>query len=43
MNRPVIWTNSLYLYRDSIVFRTFDHREKTWLKEMDRWISLPGR
>jgi Icc-related predicted phosphoesterase len=41
MNRQTIWTNSLYLYPNSIVVRTFDHRGRTWLEALDRRIPLP--
>ncbi len=43
MNRQTIWSNSLYLYPDSIIVRTFDHRERSWLKTLDRRIPLPSR
>jgi len=43
MNRQTIWTNSLYLYPDSIVVRTFDHRGNSWLRALDRRIPLTSR
>jgi hypothetical protein len=36
-----IWTNSLSLYRDSVVVRTYDHKQQTWLKDQDRTIKAP--
>ena len=33
-----IWTNSLFLYPDRVVVRTFDHRRGVWLEGLDREI-----
>jgi 3',5'-cyclic AMP phosphodiesterase CpdA len=33
-----IWTNSLYLYPDKVVVKTYDHKKGTWLKAMTRDI-----
>ena len=38
MNRAGIWTNSLYLFPDRVVIRTYDHRKGTWLPELERTI-----
>ncbi len=36
-----LWSNSLYLYPDKVLVRTFDHRQKTWLTNLDRVIRRP--
>ena len=41
MNRGVIWTNSLFLYPDKVVIKTFDHHEEKWCPELERVIMLP--
>ncbi len=41
MNRGTIWTNSLYLYQDKVVVRTYNHQENTWMPELDRTIEVP--
>lgn len=38
MERQTIWTNSLYLYEDRIVIKTFNHKIGEWLSEMEREI-----
>ncbi|HWR39990.1 MAG TPA: metallophosphoesterase [Patescibacteria group bacterium] len=43
LDRKNIWTNSLYLYSDKIVVRTFDHGRKTWLDNLDRTFIVPNR
>jgi 3',5'-cyclic-AMP phosphodiesterase len=40
MDRTTIWTNSLFLYPDKIVIRTFNHSTKTWMKELERTIPV---
>lgn len=40
MDRQTIWTNSLYLYRDRIIIRTFNHRKKLWEEHLDRVVYL---
>jgi len=40
MNRTTIWTNSLFLYPDKIVIRTFNHNTETWMKELERTIPI---
>ena len=40
MDRETIWTNSLYLYSDKVVVRTFNHTSKQWEDRLDRTISL---
>jgi 3',5'-cyclic-AMP phosphodiesterase len=41
MKRETIWTNSLFLYPDKVVVRTFNHREGAWQPELERTIPLP--
>ena len=36
-----LWTNSLYLYPDKVVVRTYDHRNGYWLDELKREIKPP--
>jgi hypothetical protein len=31
-----IWTNSLFLYPDRVVVKTFDHKKDAWLDAMTR-------
>ncbi len=38
MDRQTIWSNSLYLYKDRIVVKTFNHRTGQWLGDMERII-----
>ena len=37
-NGPDIYTNSLYLFEDKIVIRTYSHRQHAWLPQFDRVI-----
>jgi Icc protein len=39
MNRETIWTNSLFLYPDKVVVRTYQHKQDTWLPAFDRIVS----
>lgn len=43
MNRDTIWTNSLFLYSDKIVVKTYQHKTGSWLPDFERTISLPRR
>lgn len=43
MDRENIWTNSLYLYSDKIVVRTFDHKTKNWMDNLERTFIVPNR
>lgn len=36
-----IWTNSLFLYPDRVVVKTYDHKQGLWLKSMDRTMTIP--
>ncbi|WP_416177301.1 metallophosphoesterase family protein [Dialister sp.] len=35
-----VWTNSLYLYKDKIVIKTWDHKKGEWMDNMTRTITL---
>ena len=37
--REVVWTNSLFLYPDRVVVKTFDHAKGVWLKKNERAIA----
>lgn len=39
--RTDIWTNSLYLYPDKVVVRTYDHKNGYWWDELTREIKPP--
>ncbi len=36
-----LWTNSLFLYRDRVEVKTFDHKKSDWLHNLDRTIVRP--
>lgn len=38
-NESDIYTNSLYLFEDKIVIRTYSHRQHAWLPQFDRVIA----
>ena len=40
LDGEVIWTNSLYLYLDKVVIKTFRHSDKTWLDNLERTIEV---
>jgi 3',5'-cyclic-AMP phosphodiesterase len=41
MNRGTIWTNSLFLYPDKVVVKTYNHEKNTWLPQFERTIPTP--
>jgi Icc protein len=41
MNRAAIWTNSLYLYPDRVVIKTYNHKEGVWVPQLQRDVLLP--
>jgi 3',5'-cyclic-AMP phosphodiesterase len=41
MNRAGIWTNSLLLFPDRVVVKTFDHRHGAWLPQFERTVPRP--
>ena len=38
-DRNVVWTNSLFLYPDRVVVKTFDHAEGAWMPKLEREIA----
>lgn len=40
-DEDTIYTNSLYLYEDHILVRTYDHSQGTWIPAFDRTVVLP--
>lgn len=40
MNRETIWTNSLLLYPDKIVIKTYQHKKGIWLPDFERTYQL---
>ena len=40
LDGEVIWTNSLYLYPDKVVIKTFRHSDKTWLDNLERTLEV---
>ena len=43
MNRETIWTNSLFLYPDKVVVKTYQHKNGIWLPDFERTISASQR
>lgn len=43
MNRGDIWTNSIFLYPDKVVVKTWDHQVNDWLPLLERVIPVPKR
>lgn len=41
LNRQTIWTNSLYLYEDKVVIKTYNHRTGEFMDARERTIALP--
>jgi 3',5'-cyclic-AMP phosphodiesterase len=41
LDREHIYTNSLWLYPDHVLVRTYDHLEGKWLSRFDRTIAAP--
>ena len=39
MNRETIWTNSLYLFPDRVVVKTFDHKKGACMNSLQRTIA----
>lgn len=37
-----IYTNSLYIYKDKLVIRTYDHNNGIWLQELERTFPFAG-
>lgn len=41
MNKDTIWTNSLFLYHDKVVVKTYNHNEHEWINSLERVIFPP--
>jgi len=41
MNRETIWTNSLFLYPDKVVIKTYNHRHGAWSSELEKTLVPP--
>jgi len=41
MKRDTIWTNSILLYPDQVVVKTFNHQQERWHPELERRILPP--
>lgn len=41
MNRATIWTNSLILFPDKVVIKTYNHRLGTWSPELEKTLVPP--
>jgi predicted MPP superfamily phosphohydrolase len=39
--KKTIWTNSLYLYKDHIQVRTYNHETHQWMTQFDRTVTVP--
>jgi predicted MPP superfamily phosphohydrolase len=42
INRETIWTNSLFLYQDKIIIKTYNHKKRIWLPELTRTLLPPA-
>jgi len=42
MNRETIWTNSIFMYPDKIIVKTYDHQRGVWLPDLERTILSPS-
>jgi 3',5'-cyclic AMP phosphodiesterase CpdA len=42
MQRARIWSTSLFLFSDRVVVKTFDHKQRAWVAELERTVT-PGR
>lgn len=41
MNRKTIWTNSLFLFPDKVVIKTYNHRLGAWSPELEKTLIPP--
>jgi predicted MPP superfamily phosphohydrolase len=41
MNRETIWTNSLFLFPDRVVIKTYNHRLGAWAPELEKTLVPP--
>ena len=42
MNRSTIWTNSLFLYPDRVVVKTYNHKKGAWVPSLERLVMAPA-
>jgi hypothetical protein len=42
-SHQMVWTNSLFLYPDRVLVRTWDHSSERWMERLDRSIPVPQR
>ncbi len=42
IDAPHLYTNSLYIYKDRLVIRTYDHNNGKWLDKLERTFSFSG-
>ena len=40
-DEETIYSNSIYLYADRILIRTYNHTAGIWLPQFDRVVTLP--
>lgn len=40
-DRATVWTNSLFLYPDRVVVKTFDHSKGSWMPVFERRVETP--
>jgi predicted MPP superfamily phosphohydrolase len=38
-----LWTNSLYLFKEKVVIKTYDHKTGRWINELTREIKSPRK
>jgi 3',5'-cyclic-AMP phosphodiesterase len=41
MERQRIWTTSLFFFPERVVVRTYDHKARAWIEELERTVALP--
>ena len=42
IDTPDIYTNSLFIYKDRAVVRTYDHNKGEWIAGLDRTFPFAG-
>jgi 3',5'-cyclic AMP phosphodiesterase CpdA len=42
MNRGTIWTNSIYLFPDRVLVKTYDHKKGVWMDHLQRTVRPPS-
>lgn len=38
-----LWTNSLYLFKEKVVIKTYDHKTGSWINDLTREIASPRK